>query len=77
MPKAGRLPIYVRKIIPMMNRTTRHTLVAMTAALLLAPLAALYAAEPDFQSKHLAIGLSPTSSRGSPRRHPRLVNQVA
>ena len=44
-----------------MNETTRHALVAFTAVLLLAPLAATNAsaATPDYQSKHVAISLSP------------------
>ncbi len=43
-----------------MSGTTRRILIAYSVALLLAPRAVLQAAEPGFQSKHLAIGLSPT-----------------
>ncbi len=43
-----------------MNGTTRRILIAYSLALLLAPQTVLRAAEPGFQSKHLAIGLSPT-----------------
>ncbi len=43
-----------------MNGTTRRILLAYSVALLLAPRVALHAAEPGFQSKHLAIGLSST-----------------
>ena len=44
-----------------MNGTTRRTLVAFAALLLLAPLAAMNtrAATPDYQSKYVAISLSP------------------
>jgi len=44
-----------------MNTTTnrmKRTATFFLAALLLAPLAVLHAAAPDFQSKHLAVGLS-------------------
>ncbi len=38
----------------------KQNAILIAAALLLAPSLALYAAGPDYQSKHLAIGLSPT-----------------
>ena len=40
------------------NTIMQSTIITSLAALLLTPLAALHAAEPDFQSKHLSIGLS-------------------
>lgn len=45
IPRAAWLPLYVRKRILPMNRTTRHTVIAFIATLLLAPLAALHAAD--------------------------------
>ena len=41
LPEARRLPIYVRRRIALMNRTTRPNRVTLIAAVLLAPLAAL------------------------------------
>jgi len=40
------------------NTIMQSTMITSLAALLLTPLAALHAAEPDFQSKYLSIGLS-------------------
>jgi hypothetical protein len=56
MPRAAPLPIYVRRRSFLMNGTTRRFLIGFTTALLLAPLAAVHAADLNQANRILRDG---------------------